>query len=97
MPLVVMEQLVLQITQPDKDLYAFDSKRVKFLGMIKDLVVNLTQIRVKSVVMDIVVADIPPSFGMLLSRSWCSKVGDSIKLDLTYAIIPTFGVEERRL
>lgn len=97
MPLVVMENLGLQITRPYKDLYSFDSMRVKFLGMIKDLVVNLAQIPVKSVAMDIVVANIPPRFGMLPSRSWGSKVGESIKLDLTYATIPTFGGEERRL
>lgn len=47
--------------------------------------------------MDIVVVDVPPHFGMLLSRSWGSKVGRSIKLDLTYATIPTFGGEQRRL
>jgi len=47
--------------------------------------------------MDIVVEDNPPRFSMLLSRSWGSKVGGSIKLDLTYATIPTFRSEERRL
>ena len=91
MPLSVMEQLGLQITRPYKDLYSFDSKRVKCLGMIKDLVVNLAQIPAKSVVMDIVVADIPARFGMLLSGSWGTKIGGSIKLDLTYAIVPVFG------
>ena len=65
--------------------------------MIKDLVVNLAQINVKRIVMDIIVVDIPPRFSMLLSRSSCSKVWGSIKLDLTYATIPTFGGEERRL
>ena len=69
LPLLVMEQLGLQITRPYKDLYSFDSKRVKCLGMIKDLEVNLAQIPAKSVVMDIVVADILARFGMLLSRS----------------------------
>lgn len=83
MPLEVMEQLGLQITRPYKDLYSFDSKRVKCLRMIKDLVVNLANILVKSMVMDIVVADIPPHIGRLLSRYWGSKVGVSIKLDLT--------------
>lgn len=62
MPLSVMKQLGLKITRPYKYLYSFDSKRVKYLGMM-----------MKSVVMDIVVVDIPPCFGMLLSRSW----GDS--------------------
>ena len=91
MPLSVMEQLGLQITRPYKDLYSFDSKRVKCLGMIKDLVVNLAQIPAKSVVMDIVVVDILAHFGMFLSRSWGTKIGGSIKLDLTYATVPVFG------
>ena len=47
MPLSVMEQLGLQITRPYKYLYSFDSKRVKCLGMIKYLVVNLAQIPAK--------------------------------------------------
>ena len=97
LPLSVMEQLGLQITRSYKDLYSFDSKRVKCLGMIKDLEVNLAQIPAKSVVMDIVVADIPARFGMLLSRSWGTKIGGSIKLDLTYATILIFGGQERRL
>jgi hypothetical protein len=33
------------------------------------LVVSLDQIPAKNVLMDVVVADIPPRFGMLLSRS----------------------------
>ena len=44
-------------------------------------------------VMDIVVADIPPKFGMLLSRTWAKKVGGSLQMDLTYATIPMFGGE----
>ena len=41
-------------------------------------VVNLTQVPMKSVLMDIVVADISPKFGMLLSRSWAKKVGGTL-------------------
>ena len=69
MPKVVMERLGLEITKPYKDLYYFDSSRVKCLGLIKDLCVNLAQIPAKSLVMDIVVANIPPKYGILLSRS----------------------------
>lgn len=76
MPLAMMEKHGLQIKRPYKYLYFFESKRVKCLGMIKDMVVNLAQIPMKSVVMEIVVADIPPRFNMLLSRSQGSKVGD---------------------
>jgi len=61
-----MEELGLEITKAYHDLFSFDSKKVKCLGVIKDLVVSLSQIPTKSLVMDIVVVDIPPRFGMLL-------------------------------
>jgi hypothetical protein len=73
MPKVVMDQLGLDITRPYKDLFSFDSRMVKCLGLIKYLVVSLAQIPAKNMVMDVVVVDIPPKFGMLLSRSWDAK------------------------
>ena len=69
MPKLVMEKLNLDVTKPYHDLYSFDSKRVQCLGLIKYFVVNLTHLPMKSVVMDVVVANIPPKFHMLLSRS----------------------------
>ena len=74
MPKVVVGSLGLEITRTYKYLYSFDSIKVRCLGLIKDMVVTLTQIPAKSVVMDVVVADIPPTFGMLLSISWTSKL-----------------------
>jgi len=41
--------------------------------------------------MDVVVADIPPRFGMLLSTSWGAKLRGTLQLDFSYAIIPVFG------
>lgn len=41
--------------------------------------------------MDIVVVDIPPKYGMLLSRSWGAKLQGSFQLDMSYATIPIFG------
>ena len=70
MPKAIMETLNLDITRPYKDLFSFDSSKVKCLGLIKDLCVTLVQYPGKSILMDIVVADIPPKYGMLLSRSW---------------------------
>ena len=69
MPKVIMERMGLIIAKPYKDFFSFDSKRVQCIGLIKDVVVGLTQVPAKTVVMDIVVADIPPKFGMLLSRT----------------------------
>ena len=96
MPKVVMERLGLEITKPYKDLYSFNSSRVKSLGLIKDLCVNLTQIPAKSLVMDIVVANIPPKYGMILSRSWGAKLLGNLQLDMSYATIPIFN-QTRRL
>jgi hypothetical protein len=75
MPKTVMDELGLEITKTYHDLYSFDSRKVKCLGVIKDLVVSLFQFPMKSVVMDIVVVDVPPKFGMLLSRSWIKRLG----------------------
>jgi ribonuclease HI len=97
MPKIVMEELGLEVTRAYHDLYSFDSRRVQCLGVIKDLAVSLFQLPMKSVVMDIVVADVPPKFGMLLSRSWIKKLGGTLQMDLTYATIPVFGGEQRRL
>jgi ribonuclease HI len=97
MPKIVMEELGLEVTRTYHDLYSFDSRRVQCLGVIKDLAVSLFQLPMKSVVMDIVVADVPPKFGMLLSRSWIKKLGGTLQMDLTYATIPVFGGEQRRL
>jgi len=47
--------------------------------------------------MDIVVADIPPRLGMLLSRSWIRRLGGKLQMDLTYATVPVFGGEQRRI
>ena len=75
MPKAVMDELGLNIKNPYHDFFSFDSKKVKCLGLIKDLVVNLSQLPSKSIMMDIVVADIPPKFGLLLSRSWSKRLG----------------------
>ena len=74
MPKIIIECLGLDITRTCKDLYSFDSREVKCLGLIKDLVVSLHQIPEKNLVMDVVVADVPHRFGMLLSRSWATKL-----------------------
>ena len=91
MPKLIMEKLGLEVTRPYKDLFSFDSNQVKCLGLIKDLVVSIAQIPSKSLVMDVVVADIPPKFGMLLSRSWAAKLKGALQMDMSYATFPLFG------
>ena len=91
MPKAIMHKLGLDITRQYHDLYSFDSSRVRCIGLIKDLVVSLDQIPMKNVLLDVVVADIPPGFGMLLSRSWVAKLKGTLQLDFSYATILVFG------
>ena len=51
MPKEVMEDLGLTVTKPYHDLYDFDSREVKCLGVFKDLVVRITQLPMKGVLM----------------------------------------------
>lgn len=40
--------------------------------------------------MDVVVTNIPPKYGMLLSRSWGEKLKGSLQMDMSYATISVF-------
>jgi hypothetical protein len=97
MPKTVMDEIGMKITKTYHDLYSFDSRKVKFLGVIKDLVVTLFQFPMKSMVMDILVDNVPPKFGILLSISWIKILGGTLQMNLSYATILVFGGENRRL
>ncbi|KAH9303049.1 hypothetical protein KI387_014632, partial [Taxus chinensis] len=45
----------------------------------------------------ILVADIPPSYGMLLSRNFCKDVGGEIQMDWSHALIPVDGQMKKLL
>jgi hypothetical protein len=96
-PKEVMDELGLEVTKPYHDLFSFDSRKVICLGLIKYLVINLSQLSMRSMVMDVVVADIPPKFGLLLSRPWRKRLGGTLQMDLSYAIVLVFGGELKRL
>jgi hypothetical protein len=97
MPKAVMDELGLEVTKPYQDLFSFDSRKVRCLSLIKDMVINLAQLPMRSMVMDVVVADIPPKFGLILSRSWGKILVGTLQMDLSYATIPVFGGEMKRL
>ena len=88
-----MEKLGLEVTRTYKYLFYFDSSKVRCLGLTKDIVISLAQIPAKNLVMDVVVAGIPPKFGMLLSRSWEAKLKGTIQMDMSYSTITVFGVQ----
>jgi hypothetical protein len=72
-------------------------EKLSVKGLIKDMVVTLAQLLVKIIMMDVVVVDVPANYGMLLSRTWVGKIGGTMQMDMTYATVPVFGGENRRL
>lgn len=70
---------------------------MKCLGLIKDLAITLSQLPMKSIMIDIVVVDVPPKFGMFLSRGWIKRLGGTLQNDLSYATVLVFVDESKRL
>jgi ribonuclease HI len=97
MPKEVMDELGLDVTKPYHDLFSFDSRKVRCLDLIKYLVINLAQLPMRTMVMDVVVADIPPKFGLLLSRSWRKRMGGALQMDLSYATVLVFRGELKKI
>jgi hypothetical protein len=89
MSLKVMNELGLETTRPYKNVCGIDSKEIKVCGLIKDLRVYLAAYPDISILMDVVVIDVPDAWGMLLSRKWDATLGGSLQMDLSYATIPT--------
>jgi hypothetical protein len=89
MLLKVMNELGLETTRPYRNVCRIDSKAIKVCGLIKDLRVYLVSYPDISILMDVVVIDVPDAWGMLLSRKWVATLGGSLQMDLSYATIPT--------
>lgn len=65
-----------------------DGKQVPLIGQVKDAQAMLAACPDKRVNLTILVADIPASYGMLLSRTFCKELGGEIKMDWSEAIVP---------
>ena len=89
LPLAVMKRLGLQVSRSYRNLCALDSREVKVCGVVMDVPVQPTVHPSISINMDIVVIDLPESWGMLLSRKFGADLGGSLHMDLSYATIPT--------
>jgi hypothetical protein len=66
-----------------------DEREIKVFGVIKNVPIRLVAYPNISIVMGVVVIDLPDSWGMPLSRKWAVDLGGSLQMDLSYATIPT--------
>jgi len=88
MTLEVMNQLGLQITRLYRNVRDMYAREVACLGIIENLQICLFTCPQRRMVMDVVIIDYPTQWGMLLSRKWCTYVGGTLQMDLTYVDIP---------
>lgn len=88
MPLTVMKQLGLNISRPYKRVCGFNSKPVEVEGIIKDIKSSLARNPDISLIMDVIVIDIPDVWGLFLSRKWGATIGGHVQMDLSYTTIP---------
>jgi hypothetical protein len=93
----VMEQWNLRISRPYHNICAMDNRTIEVHGLIKGLQVHLVAFPDIMIEMDIVVIDVPDTWGMLLNRKTTADLGGSLQMDLTYATIPTPNGLEFRL
>ena len=75
MPYSIAKALDLNLTKVHGRCYSMDSKQVPLLGQIKDAQVALASHPERKLLLTILVADIPESYGLLLSRSFCRDLG----------------------
>lgn len=68
-----------------------DSREVNVKDVVNNVEVQLSINPVKSFLMDIIIVDCLPKWGML-SKTWETSIGGSIQMDLSYTTIPMHGV-----
>jgi len=76
----------------DEIIYAIDSKKVPAYGEIEDFYAWITAAPHIITFFNIIVADIPPTYGFVLGRDWTSIIDGYIMNDGSYMMLP--GKEE---
>ena len=83
MPLSIMKEMGLEITRPYGNVCGIDSRSVQAYGLIKNLKAGLFAFPDLNTMMDVVVIDLPPVYGMLLSRKRAAGLGGYLMMDLS--------------
>ncbi|XP_059070571.1 uncharacterized protein LOC131860207 [Cryptomeria japonica] len=75
MPQDVMKELGMHVDTPYGKCYAMDNRSVPIVGIMKDVEFRFPACPDTSYKIDITVVQVPPNYGMLLSRKW-SNLGN---------------------
>ena len=88
----VMKQLGLKVDTTQGRCYAMDQIQVVVIGTQSALPYRLSSYLDKDLTISVLVVDIPPQYGILLSRKWSASVGGIPQCDQSYA---TFHIEDK--
>ena len=69
-----------------------DRMNVKVIGEMEDVLVRLSSNDKVCQVIDIVVADIPDAYGLVLSRDWLAKLNRYFATDWSHLWLPYKGI-----
>ena len=78
MPFKVMQALGLGVDTRQGKCRAMDAREVPVIGTINALPFKLAAHPDEELTMSVLVVDIPPHYGMLLSRKWSAAMGGSL-------------------
>ena len=91
-PFKNMEALGLKLDTKQWRCCALDSREVPIIGTISTMPYKLASYPDHILTMSVLVVDIPPRYGMLLSKKWSATMGGSLQCDLSFA---TFHVDNK--
>lgn len=89
MPKKIAEVLNIKYDPLNRGIMQLDEKKVQTVGLIKILPLTLFACPSITVSQEVVVIDIPPIFGLCLSRDFTAKIGGYLSLDWSHLILHT--------
>ena len=82
---------------PHYNIYAMDSHKVEVCEIIEEIELSFAPFPKTSMVMDVMVVNVPEAWGILLSSEWASVVGGSTKVDISDVVITLPNLQQVRL
>jgi len=87
MPKEMCDVMGLPMTRTSTEVLQLDSTPIKIVGVIKDIVLKIHKCP-SIIITQVVVVELPPLFGLCLSREFTVKIGDYLAMDYTHYLIP---------
>lgn len=73
-PIRIMEEMGLKVDRTYGKCYDMGSREVHVIGIIYKVPYKLVTFLEKELVMSVTVVNIPPMYGIILSRQWCASM-----------------------